>query len=672
MQKYLLLIEKHVEKGLLGVAAAFMLYMLYAFMIGRPYTIDFNGQKVAPTELHGKILDAAQAMDRTVAAAKPEDKAVEKFSDKLAAAQKDGIFADAAVKPLLRRTSEFGPDIVVPGLEESEEASGPIALVTPLRPSAPKVSQGRSAVVPKAVVISDTEQKPGAGAVPPVPAAAVPAAAVSTTPGGGSDVPTVETSWVTVAAYFDVNAQKQEMAKAKYRSHLQKPEIVGVDVERREKLATGEWSEWKAVTPGKAMPQIEIPSPAFNAAGQWLNQAEMNRFRALVRTEQARLMQPPFAEVKNGDKWELPPLPGHETTEGEEGEKPAVRPPPRQPEARQPVRPTQSGGGSVGGPTGTGRGGGGGRFGPSGPATPNVDDKAEGKKRAGEDMKTAKEAMSKKEYSEAAAAAQAVVDNQHATEAQKKDAAQVIEDAQKKMAASNEQGPMVGPGRGPRGGGMVGGAADAGQPKIELVTNPEGAKEPAVWFHDDSVEGGKTYQYRMRVRLWNRYVGNMKALTNPEDARKPVIVGDWSAESDEITVKPRHFFFLASNQLKDNKASVDVWTWNNGKWMKEKYNVGVGDTIGGVKKITLDEIDETTKKKKTQEVSFETGAIVVDLRIVEVQERLGGKAGSFKYAEKQTLVLTYVDPADKQVKERVQIMERNDPNKKHLETLEKS
>ena len=50
----------------------------------------------------------------------------------------------------------------------------------------------------------------------------------------------------------------------------------------------------------------------------------------------------------------------------------------------------------------------------------------------------------------------------------------------------------------------------------------------ATWFHDDTVEPGKTYRYRLRVDLWNRYVNEPKNLANPEDARRVVLAGEWS------------------------------------------------------------------------------------------------------------------------------------------------
>jgi hypothetical protein len=49
-----------------------------------------------------------------------------------------------------------------------------------------------------------------------------------------------------------------------------------------------------------------------------------------------------------------------------------------------------------------------------------------------------------------------------------------------------------------------------------------------------------------------------------------------------------------------------------------------------------------------------------------VKVRLAKGKGQFDYTERKSLVLVYLDPADGQVKERIQAMDASDPLRKKL------
>jgi hypothetical protein len=217
------------------------------------------------------------------------------------------------------------------------------------------------------------------------------------------------------------------------------------------------------------------------------------------------------------------------------------------------------------------------------------------------------------------------------------------------------------------GGPRVGGGAAARTTERDLVTHPDSGK-PAVWFHDDSVEPGKTYRYRTRVQLWNRYVGQMRAMKNPEDAKKDIIRGEWSEPSDPITVTPTTHFFVSGSRATANTASVEVWKWLDGRWIKERFDVAVGDIIGGlVQNVKTGDYTEEGEEEK-RDVDFTTGAVVLDLRFEEpIQERWPQKEGAFAYREKTSTIMVYLDPADGQVKERALVFDRRDPVRKQLE-----
>jgi hypothetical protein len=652
-RRWLTLLETHIEKGMLGLAAAFLVAMLYMCFIRSPNVVKFEKQELGPRELLAAIKSDADDLDRKVRSASAEEPQVEDFSEQLRAQHAKGIFASAseeapALMPELRLATPFGSKIEVPGLKESEEAAGSIALVTPLRPSPPKLRTGRSLVLREQIQIAGLEEAP------------------ATTPPEESPE-AEEVAWVTIAAYFDKKAQYNEMIKAHYAPYRSKAYVVGTDVQRQEVLSSGEFSDWQDVSVGKAMPKLDLRTPVFDDATRELtNKDELRETFAVVKASQATLMQPPFYVVEGGDFWEVPPLVGYEEEEEEQEEEVQERvlphgdrtaPPPTRvlPPGRSPAGPTghvgvrrSPGTGRIGGP------GPGGATSPPGPysgATVRSDDqeKREARRQIRLDLKDAEKALGQKHYEEARGLAERVISNQHASKGNVRKAKEIVKVAQRRL--ERESGLAT---------------ARASREVGELVTHPE-TGAVAVWFHDDTVEAGKTYRYRMRVKLWNRYVGRMRVMQDPEQAKEPVVVGDWSYPSEPITVTPSTYFFFSGTRSSDI-ASVDVWKWRKGRWFKERFDVSVGDVVGGVaRNVKTGEYDKEGDETKTN-IDFTTGVVVLDLRFDEpVKDRWRGKGGAFSYRDKTSAVMVYLDPADGQVKERVLAFDRRDPTKKELE-----
>ncbi len=208
-------------------------------------------------------------------------------------------------------------------------------------------------------------------------------------------------------------------------------------------------------------------------------------------------------------------------------------------------------------------------------------------------------------------------------------------------------------------------AGDEWEPPHE---EPEGnAGMLPVWFHDVSVEPGRTYRYRTRVRLWNRYVGRAEALQDPTQAKRCVLVGEWSLPSDPVTAGPDTYFFLVGSRRDTQTAVVEVWKWREGSWINKRFTAGVGDVIGGVRRVRLDTPDGEGERTYVQ-VDFTTGAVVLDLRFDEPVGR--GVAASitdvFDRGRIESLVMTYLDPLSGQVKQRVQAFDRYDPMRKKM------
>jgi len=135
----------------------------------------------------------------------------------------------------------------------------------------------------------------------------------------------------------------------------------------------------------------------------------------------------------------------------------------------------------------------------------------------------------------------------------------------------------------------------------------------SIWIHDRDAEPGRTYRYRVRVRLWNRFVGRPRAVVNAADARATTIAGHWSEPTPPITAAPRRHVFLIGPARADDAAMVEVWKWRGGQWLRKTFAVAAGDTIGAVRSVRTDRRDEKGRPVREQ-VDFGTGISVLDVR----------------------------------------------------------
>jgi len=269
-------------------------------------------------------------------------------------------------------------------------------------------------------------------------------------------------------------------------------------------------------------------------------------------------------------------------------------------------------------------------------------------------LKDARKALRDKDWAQAETLARSVASNPEASKSDVRKADRIIRDAQKGREKPQQVRPDV-TGPVPR---ML-------EP-VEFIANPE-TEDPAVFFHDDTVAPGKTYRYRMRVRLWNRYVGRRAALRDPSQAEKTLLEGEWSLPSAPVTVAPKRHFFVVAQQFGQPVARVEVFTWHEGNWLRESFDASVGDVIGGSRQVKTGKEDDRGRSIR-ETVDFSTDAIVLDLRIDEpvLNRRTVGRKGEFDYRDTQSLVLVYLDPADGQVKERIDDVDKTDPLYKKL------
>lgn len=640
-------IELHLEKALLGLAVLFLLGVGVRHLILEPNKVELGGEKLGPGELDEAIERQARELQTAVKNATPSTKTIPEYARKLRERFEGGLFAsDDPNAPVLTKRLEvparFGSP--VPVLEEGTDEED-VVVVTPLKPTALAVRTGISLVQRTQTTI---------------------AAAGFETVGGPADEDEgpAELSWVTVGGYFAREAQQLEMLASNYAAYRAKPYVAGVDVQRQEMTADGTYTDWEDVTPGKAMPKVDIPPPVIDdKTGEVVNQAELEQKFEAIKQAQLQILQPPFYPVEAGDDWDTPPLAGLDTEDEEEelelAAKPEAETPAERERPREPARPSAPPSGrsnprGAAAPPPSNPRGGGGRMAPPQAAPTGGDDEAaqpSAAKQAKEQLKNARKALREKSWVEAERLARSVIDRGEASKGEQAAARKIINDARRAQARADRKAQ----------------ARSGSQVPQELLTNPEKEGEVALWFHDDSVTPGKTYRYRMRVKLWNRYVGRRSSLRDPTQARSALLVGDWSLPSPPVTVAPRQHFFVGGPAIGEPAARVEVYNWYKGNWLKEDFKVRAGDIIGGVVETRTGELDRDARPKK-EKVDFSTGALVLDVRFDEpvLSRTLASKGGEFNYREAKSLVLVYLDPADGQVKERVSEVDRNEPLAKKL------
>ncbi len=149
------------------------------------------------------------------------------------------------------------------------------------------------------------------------------------------------------------------------------------------------------------------------------------------------------------------------------------------------------------------------------------------------------------------------------------------------------------------------------------------------WAHDDTVEPGNTYQYKIRLGVFNPIAGKNWFYPQEQQYKDRVILwSDFSEVTDEIAIEPKVYFFptdLARDSAKTVK--IDVFKYHLGSWRNEAFDVHAGEMIGKT-------VDSKVPRQRTgardaydeyeydggmmanvmpEEIDFGTGAMLVDV-----------------------------------------------------------
>jgi hypothetical protein len=187
-----------------------------------------------------------------------------------------------------------------------------------------------------------------------------------------------------------------------------------------------------------------------------------------------------------------------------------------------------------------------------------------------------------------------------------------------------------------------------------------------LWLYDQHAEPGRVYRYRVRVWLWNHFVGRPQAVHNPADAQDAVVAGTWSQPSGLITAAPQTHFFVLGPSVRGNGATIEVWNRHAGRWLRRSFTAAAGDVIGGVATVKTGELGPAGRPIR-ERIDFDTGVVVLDLRReARSLPVVSGKDRRFVSPRKPTLVLVGLDSTSGRVIQRSQLADRADPLRKRL------
>ena len=170
---------------------------------------------------------------------------------------------------------------------------------------------------------------------------------------------------------------------------------------------------------------------------------------------------------------------------------------------------------------------------------------------------------------------------------------------------------------------------------IDMDSDFAKMREPLVfWAYDDTVKPGKSYQYRIRLGVFNPIAGTDQFSEEDKAFEDKVVL--WSKFSDiteSVTIPEKLYFFPLDVQEAVNAVNtvkVAVARYMLGYWYSEEFMVERGEVIGKVVKTEIEEKaegeDDATEEGVTipETIDYSTGAVLVDVR-GPVTDWLGGK-----------------------------------------------
>ncbi len=611
-------VERHLEKGILGLCVAVLIGSIVTFLVSSPNKIEIGGDLVGPSEIDDRALNAANQLRDRLRNARPEEADIAEFVPEFENALSPLRYA--SIEPLLPISVPWLPP--VPDVIDDVPIEGEIRLAKVIKPSRLRVTQGRSTVfIQPPIVLGDTKKS---GFAPD------PDFEQSSGLGQGVDV-----NWVTVGCLFDQKEQISIHQQAGYKAGRQSPYLLGVDLERRRKNPNGTYTPWAEVqtynpTVLPTPPTVElIPGPNQTLIASIDTETDLRDFFRLLKRFQANVFRPLFPEIQFGSDWLYPKYLDVENIRVEDLDWELCSP---------------EDGTDCGDPRPY-------------PAQSDIAPVTEAPKTGVALVEaTLEEAMryfDRGDYDRAIETAEDVNTMEGVRSNHLQQVKQIIEDARQRKRDA-ERG------------------ADVAKNPSDTTADDRAQRKSryqVAWVHDLSDElgggaqSGMTYQYRARFRLYNRFCGAPSELADAEDAKRIVVLGEWSAPGDDVHIAEDVAFFIThGNPSLGRGAKATVFKWFEGMWVSEPFGLVPGETIGKRKRTTGRQLPDGGHDRP--QVDFSTGATVIDIDYDYTYRRKRQRGHSFELQNpRRTIAVMYVT-SDGILRQKVMEEDKYGPQKK--------
>ncbi len=549
MNKIVRFLEDHVEKIILVLVGIISLFLLFVFVVRSPNRVEIDGQELSPSEIDEYVFEQAQDLKREIGA--PDNKA-EPYDPKLPelAQLMESAISDIDVRMAAATTPQVGESTFAEGVYRIPEI-GDVSKV--------KINHVR------AVAYIPVEQISGENTYDDV-----------------ENEPN-DLDLVSVEAKFDVERLYENFRDCFYDNVeqiyadpcLAKPVFAKVQLQRQKLNDDGTWSEWKEVP----RPRIDHKRELFNI-GDKVDELPSGGLDVLkvqygYKRTQIDLLQPMAYQFASAREEWFPPSLHDEYAEFQRKERAEElrKEKEERREARMQGREGRSGRRSGTETYGTGRGFGSRRGGGSnqygGSTTGGRYSRNRGRSRSdrsttGLPGETGRSRGGRRRGSSRRSTADPM-DNMY--------------------GPGGMEGLYGGPGttqRGPRRETINDVYRKYDEVALSRLTDFSKIREPLMfWAHDDTVEPGSTYRYRIRLGVFNPVAGTNKLDERDKSYTDQAILwSDFSQITKPVDIMDRIYFFANNVREADKSVTVQVSRLTLGHWYSEEFPVKEGVLIG--------------------------------------------------------------------------------------------
>ncbi|MFQ5589782.1 MAG: hypothetical protein ACE5HE_01335 [Phycisphaerae bacterium] len=542
-------VERHLEKAVVGMAGLVLMGVVARYAVTSPNFLELAGERVTPATIDAKVAVKAADIRRRIQKHEVEVETPEPLYPQFL--QELDTFASNSLALEYLRAVPFGPP--VPIIDPPEVIKGRKKLVEIVALSKPRVTHGRSTFD-----FSHT--------------------------GGTLQV----RNWATVSAVFNRKEQLR-ILKQQYGAKHDTVVFGGVELDRRERRPDGSWSDedWQTVEvfPKPAIPavpvvdlvlednQVVVPRDSYLTVRGFVDELS-------VATMQVNVLRPLMPEVRNGDRWEFPMIASYKDVLDMDAEYLDPERDETSPIDRYMLQTEQEASET-----------------PEKELTPReiieqLFDTALRK------LQNAKQNMSLDDAYGAYNSAADVVLNRDATGTDKAKAQRIMDEASQAIRDIQRRGRDTRPGHGP----------GAGERKRELLPTQQ------VWAHDagpGSIESGKTYQYRIRMVLFNSLAADPAQFEDKTNAGRVLIAGPWSEPSDPVTIEPDTQYFATAFDERNEEVRMELFRWFDGVWVTHRWDFKIGGAVEGEARepVPISDSDEVDRPM----IRFAPNVEVVDI-----------------------------------------------------------